>query len=274
MGQETAPPRLLDSLDQLPQELFSGRLGLAADFDGTLAEFVDVPADAAISPAAAEWLRKLTDSIALVAVVSGRAVADLQERVGIPSVTYVGNHGVEYVRDGTLEIAPGAEAYRDRLRRLLANVRGTEIGREVLWEDKGYSFSGHYRQATDHDATRRRLEKAVLAAPGVGEMDVFWGNMVLEVRTPLGLDKGYALERLVELHGLDSVIVIGDDRTDADAWRALSRMNAEGRAVGMSVAVRHPGSPPELLQEADYRLDGVGEVALLLAYLYETVSAR
>jgi hypothetical protein len=48
---------------------------------------------------------KLTD----VAVLSGRAMADVRRRVGIRSIVYGGNHGVEIVGPGVRYLNPVAQ---------------------------------------------------------------------------------------------------------------------------------------------------------------------
>src|SRR5260370_27102349 len=71
-------------------------LSFFLDFDGTLAPIVNDPADAWLAPAVRSSLAALAArDDTLVAVVSGRAVADLRPRVGIASAIYAGNHGLE-----------------------------------------------------------------------------------------------------------------------------------------------------------------------------------
>src|SRR6202000_2648012 len=90
-------------MSQLPSALQS--LGLADDltarqpavffrFDGTLSDIVDAPDSAVPAPGAAEALRKLAAQCP-VAVLSGRDLADVTERVGLPGIWYAGSHGFE-----------------------------------------------------------------------------------------------------------------------------------------------------------------------------------
>ena len=271
VGRVTRPLRLLDRVDQVVGPLLSERFGLVTDFDGTLSELAPTPNEATISPRAVKPLSALAGRLALVAVVSGRAVIDVERRVGIDGVTYVGNHGVELLNDGGVEVAPGAELYEAAIHRVVDQVNVSGLAPEIYWEDKRYSVSAHFRHAADPGSTRRRLEEALTTADAAQELDLFWGNMVLEIRAPLKLDKGYAVRRLVEGNGLNAVLAAGDDRTDVDAWRALREMRG---VRGVSVVVEHADSPAQVVREADYRLSGVGEMELFLEWLVKLADSR
>ena len=88
-------PREVDDLDSFSQILGAGRVGLFSDFDGTLTPLFDDPRNTALSPAIRDTLSELSKKVELVAVVSGREVRFLREMIGLKSVTYVGNHGLE-----------------------------------------------------------------------------------------------------------------------------------------------------------------------------------
>ena len=67
---------------------------LMLDFDGTLASIVANYRKAAISPK----LRSVLASIAKqmpVAVISGRSLADIRNRVCVGGISYAGSHGIE-----------------------------------------------------------------------------------------------------------------------------------------------------------------------------------
>ena len=85
---------LLAPLSAAPQET-----ALFLDFDGVLAPIVARPEDAAPPPETRAELRRLAGRYALVAVISGRAGADVRERVGVDGIAYVGS--------GVLGSSPG-----------------------------------------------------------------------------------------------------------------------------------------------------------------------
>ncbi|HQE17905.1 MAG TPA: trehalose-phosphatase, partial [Aggregatilineales bacterium] len=78
---------ILRSLVQTPQ------FGLITDVDGTISPIVPDPDEARVTAQNRRLLEELGKLLPLVAVISGRAAADVQARVGLPHVLYVGNHG-------------------------------------------------------------------------------------------------------------------------------------------------------------------------------------
>ena len=79
------------------------RLCLLLDYDGTLAPVASHP-DLTILPdetkAVLERLSKLPD--VFMGIITGRSIPDIKQKVGIPGITYAGNHGLDIVHpDGT-----------------------------------------------------------------------------------------------------------------------------------------------------------------------------
>src|SRR6185312_2865094 len=64
------------------------------DFDGTLSEIVNDPDTARLVDGAAEALTALSAQCP-VAILSGRDLADVRERIGLPGIWYAGSHGFE-----------------------------------------------------------------------------------------------------------------------------------------------------------------------------------
>ena len=81
------------------------------------------------------------------------------------------------------------------------------------------------------------------------------------------MNKGFALERVIRDWQLDVVIFAGDDTTDADALRVLQQRKASGDVDGLGIAVIQDGTPSSVLDNADYSLNGVPEVATFLSRL-------
>lgn len=262
-------PHLLEHMDAALAGLRGRAVGLVSDFDGTLAELVDAPQDAVVNPDAAAALMRLAGELTLTAVMSGRPAADVQERVGVEGVAYIGNHGAERIVGRAVSVA--ADAAGDEsgdIRRAMAAIRAAVDEPGMVWEDKGFSGTAHYRMVADEADVSARLESAVARVlAGSRTLEALWGNKILEIRRRAGANKGVALDALIREWGLTGVIFLGDDTTDADALQMLRRRRAEGAVAGIGVAVMQHGTPAAVTDNADYQLDGVSEVAEFLQRL-------
>ena len=63
------------------------------------------------------------------------------------------------------------------------------------------------------------------------------------------------------------MLVIGDDLTDAEAFRVVREMRDAGEARGAAVAVAGSDAPADVLAAADYALDGPPGVQRFLTWL-------
>lgn len=133
-------------------------------------------------------------------------------------------------------------------------------------EDKGPVIALHWRTAPSE-------EEAEVAAAGIAAeaersgLHAHHGRKVLEIRPRLELDKGVALVSLLESRPVERALYAGDDRTDADAFRALARLTASGRlASAIRVGIHSDETPEEVITEADLVVAGTeGFVKLLEA---------
>ena len=262
-------PHLLEHMDAALAGLRGRAVGLVLDFDGTLSELVDAPQDAVVHPDAAAALMRLTSELALAAVMSGRPAADVQERVGVEGIAYIGNHGAEQIVGRAVSVAANVAGDESGdIRRAMAAIRAVVNEPGMVWEDKGFSATAHYRMVADEADVLARLESAVARLLASSRtLEVLWGNKILEIRHRGGANKGVALDALIRDWDLTGVIFLGDDTTDADALRTLRRRRAEGAIAGIGVVVMQQGTPAAVTDSADYRLDGVSEVAEFLQRL-------
>lgn len=242
------------------------RLGVITDMDGTLSPIVPVPADAKPTERSRELLKALAMQLPLVAVVSGRAVSDLRERVGLPELVYYGNHGFERWHDGQVEVVPEVQPYLPALQTMLQAV--SAIARPgMLVENKGATLSVHYRQTENPEDSARYLEPQLQALADRHQLRLFSGRRVFEVRPPVDIHKGTAFRALVSQYQLDAAVYIGDDTTDADALRAAREMRDSGACYAVAVGVESPDTPPLVRAAADVLVAGIGGVESFLGWL-------
>jgi trehalose 6-phosphate phosphatase len=222
------PANALDRLDVLrAARADAGSLLLGLDFDGTLAPIVPRPEDAALLPAARRALDALAErSDTHIAIVSGRALADVRPRVGLERVYYAGNHGLEIDGPDVARVHPVAHDARDALAALARSLDDAlRPIPGVIVEDKGLTLSVHFRLVTD--AADEERVRAVVRERARAHRDLRLsdGRKVVEIRPDVDWHKGRALrflrDTLEERFGRGPAIFIGDDRTDEDAFREL-----------------------------------------------------
>ena len=280
------------------RRLVGGRrpLLIVTDFDGTLSPIVLEPTAARIVPAARAALRRLArlaearpDRVRVV-VLSGRGARDVATRVRVGGVAYHGNHGIEagtLARRGRaeqLEVAsdaglepfvPGAAALGRAVARQLGNPPWLFV------EDKGPSVAFHFRQAPDPEQARAALLEAIQAVESeVGDhgLAAIDGRRVIEFRPAEAGGKGTAVERLIARERPGAVLVMGDDRTDAEAFSAVRAARSEGPLDRLAIAVlSHQETPPEIVETADVSLPdpvAAARVLTLVARLLEQEQAK
>ena len=82
---------------------------LFLDYDGTLTPIVAEPRLAVLRTEVRDAVRRASERWP-VAIVSGRDLLDVRDRVGIPGLVYVGNHGLEIEGPGDRREERGTEA--------------------------------------------------------------------------------------------------------------------------------------------------------------------
>ena len=236
---------------------------LITDIDGTLSPIVSRPEDAVVSDSVRESLRALAGLIDLVAVVTGRSEDEARRMVGVEGLTYVGHY--------SLDDSAAARIRPDELEPAKASARSM-LGPYpcVQFEDKGVSFSLHYRNCED-EGVRDELMTLMRPLAQRSGARLLEGKQVIEMVPGDLPDKSAAVSRLLEEHGIRGVVYLGDDLSDVAVFRELARRRAEGGVSALSAAVVDAETDDLVSQAADVRLDGVRELEALLACLCETL---
>jgi len=261
---EAAVVACLEILRQTPA-------AVVTDIDGTISAIAPTPAEAMVDPGAHAALALLRERLAAVAVVSGRAPQDGAAMVGLPELTYVGNHGLERIVAGVPWTHPVAAAMQPAIAAALAEIESAaRAAADVPWlivENKGVTGTIHYRLAPDPVAAVALLEPLARAATGRHDLRLTLGRMILEIRPLLAVNKGTAIRELAHDLGLRGIVFFGDDVTDVDAFRALREMRQAGEASTLRVGVLGPETSPAVLAEIDVSVTGVAACAATLLAL-------
>ena len=248
------------------------RAAVLTDVDGTLAPIVERAVDAAVPTAARAALAELSGRYGLVGCISGRRAADARRLVGLDSLAYAGNHGLELLMPGECE--PRADASiagrEGEATEFLTAVDGERLAAVGLrQEDKGPIQALHWRGAADESAAEDRAHEIAIEAGKAG-LEPRWGRKVLELRPLGGGGKDGAVASLLADERLDRAIYAGDDRTDLDAFRRLRGLAEEGRlSAAVCVGVLSAEAPAELREEADLTVAGLDGWLAILEWLAE-----
>jgi trehalose 6-phosphate phosphatase len=238
------------------------------DFDGSLAPIIDDPDASRPFPAARDALAALVGRIGLVAVVSGRPVRFLHERIGLAGVTYVGQYGLQRWVGGAVVTDPRVEPYLGPIEEIA--VAATRDLPGVLVERKdGVAVVLHWRRRPDLEAAATAW--VARAAAGKG-LELHPAKMAAEIRPPVPMDKGDVVRELCR--GLEAAAFAGDDVGDLSAFDALDGLERDGHlGHAVRLAVRSTEEPPELLARSDVQVDGPAGLAVVLADLADAITS-
>lgn len=205
------------------------RSALFLDMDGVLAPLAETP-DAVVPDARrTALLRRLVAQLeGRIAIISGRTLAEIDRIADGAAVSASGVHGLERRRaDGSLEHVTAAPAVRDAV---AAFVRFARDRPGTIVEDKAVSAGLHFRGAPSAAAAAGALAHRLAAETGLALQA---GNLVVELKTP-GTDKGTALKAFMgEPPFMGAVpVMLGDDLTDEDGFRAAVELGGFGVLVG------------------------------------------
>jgi trehalose 6-phosphate phosphatase len=190
------------------------------------------------------------------------------DKLGVEDLIVAGSHGFDIWSPtrGTLEHEAGG-GFEELIERVTERVRDEADPIEgLLVEPKKASVALHYRLFADTDRLAMKPIVDRVLAEHPGELKVTPGKMDFEVQPKLEWDKGRAVLYLLKALGLggDDVapLYLGDDITDEDAFRALSR-----KGIGIFVG---QADDPEIGgrgTSAAFVLDSIEEVERFLVTL-------
>lgn len=244
---------------------------ILTDVDGTLAPIVERAEEAAVPAAAREALAALSERYGLVGCISGRRAEEARRLVGLDSLAYAGNHGLELLLPGedTVQPDPSVAGRETEAAEFLAALDGDRLAVGLRQEDKGPIQALHWRGSPDEEAAEARAHEIANEAGKAG-LQPRWGRRVLELRPMGGGGKDGAVASLLADGRLDRATYAGDDRTDLDAFRRLRELQEEGRlSAAVCVGVLSAEAPAELAEESDLTVSGLDGWLAILEWLAE-----
>jgi trehalose 6-phosphate phosphatase len=238
----TEEARPLADLD--PSTLDPRRTAFFLDFDGTLADFNDDPAAVVLPERERATLRALAEAAnGAVAIVSGRAIADIDRMLDPLELPVAGVHGLERrgadgkVFRAALPQAPIA-AVRTRLQALARLHSG------LLVEEKPGSVALHFRRRPELEPQCLEIARGIVEAHK--QLQAVHGKMVIEFKAGRATKADAVAAFLKEKpFGERRPFFAGDDATDENVFARM----AEWRGVSVKVG---PGATA-----AAYRAAGI-----------------
>lgn len=204
---------------------------LMLDFDGTLTPIVKSPKAAKLSRDMKNLLIRLSKKEGFyLAIISGRSLEDLKQKVNLSNIIYSGNHGLEgeilkerccfSIPDKTLITL---KIIREELNQIANRYEG------VFIEDKRLVLSFHYRMAGEKTSeVKLAFERAIKPYVQDRLISILTGKMVFGIRPKVDWNKGSFAKLVINkirmrTETIPVSIFIGDDTTDEDVFRELKK---------------------------------------------------
>lgn len=183
-----------------------------------------------------------------VAIVTGRAVADVAPRLGFQPRYIIGNHGGEDPSGGLPRGSAAAlNALRDKVNARIETLRAAGV--EV--EDKRYSLAFHFRLARNRALASACIDRELRELDP--QLRRFGGKFVVNVSPADAPDKAEAVTSLLKHSGAQAAVFVGDDLNDETVF-------AHAGSDWLTVRIGRE----DRTSRAHYFLDNPSEMATLL----------
>ncbi|QUL38968.1 trehalose-phosphatase [Erythrobacter sp. JK5] len=206
----------------------AGPIALFLDFDGTLVELAPRPDAIEPRPGLAERLARLGDRLDMrCALVSGRALSDIERHIGPLPIAAAGSHGTD-IRDADGntqgEVPSGLPPVIER------ELREFATEHDLDYEAKPHGGALHYRSNPACGDVARQFAETLALAHGWTAQH---GKCVVELIAN-GANKGAAVFALMETAAFagSRPFFIGDDLTDEAGFLACADLGGAGILVG------------------------------------------
>jgi trehalose 6-phosphate phosphatase len=212
-----------------------------------------------------ELLAALAARVRQLVLISGRDTGQLLDRVPLDSIRLIGNHGLEERVMGQSRLTPAAAEFATRLALAGEAIAALPESRlpGVRIEAKRAAVSVHFREAREEELGPR-LETALRPLAQRQGLRLHSGRFIWELRPAVEVSKGSVVRELAQNGGGRALVYVGDDVTDADAFKALREVN---QTRTLSVGVLSSEVPLATFKDCDLLVDGVDGVKAFLSEL-------
>jgi trehalose 6-phosphate phosphatase len=202
---------LQNSLKKIRKHLSVNTL-YAFDFDGTLSKISPKIEDANLQVSTYKLLFILSQHVP-VAIISGRSIDDLKNRIKVSNIDLVGNHGLE----GISKWKNTQLNAKNICKEWLHFLKNQNLEKNIFIEDKNYSISIHFRDSKNRQASAKIIESIICKLSPAPR--IIGGKCVYNLVPKDSPNKGTAILALKKIKKTKNVFYIGDDDTDEDVFK-------------------------------------------------------
>lgn len=240
--------------------LLDRHAALFLDIDGTLLDIAPTPAEVRVPDGLGPALQRARDLLGgALALISGRAIADIDRLFAPLRLVAAGKHGAELRPDPVAApLQLEAPAIDGAMRQAVAEIARADPG--IILEDKGAAIALHYRRAPQVGDELGRKLRQVLAADG-NRLCLQPGRMVWEIKS-CNCSKATAVRALMAQAPFSGrrPVFVGDDASDEDGFVEVERCGGQALAVagehssGREAAFADPAAVRRWLIELPQRI--------------------
>lgn len=267
--EDKLPEYLLHSLDDFVDFKNDVSGTLITDIDGTISEIVPTPMEARVSPKIRKTMEKLSNKFKYTGVMTGRSVKNALEIMKSDQLIYIGNHGLEKYKNGKITIDNNVKEYIPLIKNVALKIQ-SELNHYkcILYQDKELSFTIHYRLCNNTDDIKKKALDIISKIKESTQLKIVEGRMIIEIRPPIGENKGTILQKFIIANNIKKIIYLGDDITDSDAFNKLNELKGHGITT-YNIVVRSAETPEYVIKSADYYVNSVDEIHQFFKWLLD-----
>jgi trehalose 6-phosphate phosphatase len=235
------------------------KIALFLDFDGTLVPIQNDPTQCFLSNKLKKQLLLLAGSkCCYLVVLTGRSLSDIKKRIGIRTIYYGGNHGLDISGPDLRYTHPGTELSKPALKCLIRRLKQKVADIEGVWiENKKFTVSLHFRSVKKEDISLVKKVFHAVADEFVAKklLRVIKGKKVLELVPDISWNKGYAARWILQQMNYEWLpIYIGDDQTDETAFEVFKKKGitiriGESKKTAANFYLKSQREVPRLLSD-------------------------
>ena len=259
---------LFEHLDEILDFKEDNKTAIITDIDGTISRIVPTPVEAEVEEYMKDTINNLAKKFKFTGVMTGRSIENALDMIGNKNLIYIGNHGLEELKDGKVYIDPEVEEFIPVIKEVGESIKQKLSNYDcILFQDKELSYTVHYRLCDDGEKIRKIALDAIGEIKDSNLLKIGEGRKVIEIRPPVGHNKGTILQNLILDNNIKKIIYLGDDITDTDAFIKLNELNEQEKVMAISVVVISKETPEYVKKSASYYVKSVDEIQKFFEWL-------